>query len=344
MTGGVGCLDGSTMEPNQSNVAGNKRSPPLNLTAPGGKAEAPVSMFEGTVGMSPEKEGEQGSQRQGSLETALHHSQGRQRKGSLRQAAMAKMRERSSSTRKRGIPQASIISAAGHSPLLDDDSSVLPFSDTHSRLNPPTSGAWFPEVEQPQPSPASAIHSNTQQTNQKPILLASPSISSPEGPYVSTTDEEETMSLDDQSFSSTSTFMLDPQHATQAFPRRRAHRVGPTGSISVHAATAVIDNNEEDGEEWDYSETEWWGWVILVTTWTVFVVVMGSCLGVWSWAWDVGETPYAPPDLEDDDTLPITGYYPALMVCTAVMSWVWVVVAWVGIKYFRHAKVGADDS
>ncbi|KAH7087997.1 hypothetical protein FB567DRAFT_441413 [Paraphoma chrysanthemicola] len=279
--------------------------------------------------MSPEKEGEQGSRRQTSLETALHHSQGRQRKGSLRQAAMAKMRERSSSSRKRGTPEASIISAAaGHSPLLDDDS-----------------GAWFPEEQpQAQPLPASAIHSDTQQTHQKPFLLASPSISSPEGPYVSTTDEEETMSLDDQSISSTSTFMLDPQHATQAFPRRRAHRVGQTASIAVHAATAVIDNNEEDGEEWDYSETEWWGWVILVTTWTVFVVVMGSCLGVWSWAWDVGETPYAPPDLEDDDTLPITGYYPALMVCTAVMSWVWVVVAWVGIKYFRHAKVGADDS
>jgi len=70
---------------------------------------------------------------------------------------------------------------------------------------------------------------------------------------------------------------------------------------------------------------------------------MGSCLGVWSWAWDVDETPYAPPDLEDDDTLPITGYYPALMVCTAVMAWVWVVVAWVGMKYFRHAKVGVDS-
>jgi hypothetical protein len=96
-------------------------------------------------------------------------------------------------------------------------------------------------------------------------------------------------------------------------------------------------------EEWDYSETEWWGWVVLVVTWVVFVVGMGSCLGVWSWAWDVGETPYAPPELEDDPTLPITGYYPALMVLTAVMAWVWVVVAWVGMKYFRHAKVVGDD-
>jgi hypothetical protein len=89
----------------------------------------------------------------------------------------------------------------------------------------------------------------------------------------------------------------------------------------------------------DYRETEWWGWIILFVTWIVFVVGMGSCLEVWSWAWDVGETPYAPPELEDDPTLPIVGYYPALIVMTGVMAWVWVIVAWVGMKYFRHAKV-----
>lgn len=97
------------------------------------------------------------------------------------------------------------------------------------------------------------------------------------------------------------------------------------------------------GTGWDYSETEWWGWIILLVTWLVFVVGIGSSFGVWSWAWDVGETPYAPPELEDDPTLPIVGYYPALMVLTAVMAWVWVVVAWVGMKYFKHANIAADD-
>lgn len=94
--------------------------------------------------------------------------------------------------------------------------------------------------------------------------------------------------------------------------------------------------------DWDYAETEWWGWVVLVVTWVVFVTGMGSCLGVWSWAWDVGTTPYAPPELEDDPTLPIVGYYPALIILTGVMAWVWVVVAWVGMKYFRHARVSGD--
>lgn len=121
--------------------------------------------------------------------------------------------------------------------------------------------------------------------------------------------------------------------------RRRFNRSSQHSSPLV--MQVPIEVTMED--EWDYSETEWWGWVILIITWIVFVVGMGSCFGVWSWAWDVGETPYAPPELEDDPTLPITGYYPALMVCTVVMAWIWVVVAWVGMKYFRHAKVLADD-
>lgn len=94
--------------------------------------------------------------------------------------------------------------------------------------------------------------------------------------------------------------------------------------------------------DWDYAETEWWGWVVLSVTWFVFVIGMGSCLDIWSWAWDVGKTPYAPPELEDDETLPIVGYYPALIILTCVMAWVWVVVAWVGMKYFRHAKISGD--
>ncbi|ATY66730.1 hypothetical protein A9K55_000891 [Cordyceps militaris] len=104
-------------------------------------------------------------------------------------------------------------------------------------------------------------------------------------------------------------------------------------------STNTIPNSDAD---WDYAETEWWGWVVLTVTWLVFVVGMGSCLDIWSWAWDVGKTPYAPPELEDDPTLPIVGYYPALMILTCVMAWVWVVVAWVGMKYFRHAKISGD--
>lgn len=104
-----------------------------------------------------------------------------------------------------------------------------------------------------------------------------------------------------------------------------------------------------------------YGWVVLLSTWAVFVVGMGSVFGVWDWAWDVDASADGNATLgkcatwvrehtgggeweeivRDDEELPIHGYYPALIVLTAVMAWVWVVVAWVGLKYFKHAKIQA---
>lgn len=118
---------------------------------------------------------------------------------------------------------------------------------------------------------------------------------------------------------------------TAQLPRiRSARRLRPSPLQHAYAPAP---------EPYSYTETEYWGWVILFVTWLLFTVGMGSCLDIWSWAWDVGETPYAPPELEDDPTLPIVGYYPALIVLTGVVAWVWITVAWVGMKYFRHAKI-----
>ncbi|KAL4917549.1 hypothetical protein BDW62DRAFT_82621 [Aspergillus aurantiobrunneus] len=132
----------------------------------------------------------------------------------------------------------------------------------------------------------------------------------------------------------------DSYYSLQADPKYRA-ALRAKSPLATHA---VDITGSQEAMGWDYSETEWWGWIILIVTWLVFVVGMGSCFEVWSWAWDVGETPYAPPELEDDPTLPIVGYYPALIILTAVMSWVWVIIAWVGMKYFKHANITGDDT
>ena len=145
--------------------------------------------------------------------------------------------------------------------------------------------------------------------------------------YTSTTDDD-----DGLTFSTTSVVSND-------LVRRKSSRSTHT---KPHSATPPVMTPREAPPDHDYSTTAFWGWIILVITWLVFVVGMGSCFGVWSWAWDVGETPSAPPELEDDPSLPIVGYYPALIVMTGVMAWVWVVVAWVGMKYFRHARYGEE--
>lgn len=161
--------------------------------------------------------------------------------------------------------------------------------------------------------------------------------------YTSTTDEEDLLHIPHAPSSHRPNLVLasgSESYFNMSSGQRRAsfHRAKSPLSYSG-MSTAPLQTSDS---EWDYSETEWWGWVVLTVTWFVFVIGMGSCLDVWSWAWDVGRTPYAPPELHNDPTLPIVGYYPTLMILTCVMAWVWVVVAWIGMKYFRHAKISGD--
>ncbi|KAF2244180.1 hypothetical protein BU26DRAFT_522877 [Trematosphaeria pertusa] len=294
----------------------------------------------------PKRDEHEGAKRGSSLASALSQSQGRKRKGSLRKSIMGKnmMRERRNSLLNQRSPAKAPAVDTPMAPALPDDDEPTPrrFSYENVALNSSSDSGWLPAGRLSVSTSTASSFAHDAPDDSTPRLLASP-ITSPTGPYASTTDDDEGLSFFRPSASSSSSSYnvagLPPQGPVMSLQRRRSNRSGQHSSLTiVHTpADMALD------DEWDYGETEWWGWVVLVVTWIVFVVVMGSCLGVWSWAWDVGETPYAPPELEDDPTLPITGYYPALMVCTAVMAWVWVVVAWVGMKYFRHAKVVGDD-
>ncbi|KAI1429425.1 hypothetical protein F5Y12DRAFT_402055 [Xylaria sp. FL1777] len=193
-----------------------------------------------------------------------------------------------------------------------------------------------------------------------PSLNHDAQVTSPAISYTSTTDEDDGLSMllpvpshaqpDPAAYSSGSeSYFRGSSHRAQSpvhsIQRRRStnkqqYAKSPLSLQGLATGSPGLGNI--DSGHHDYSETEWWGWVVLIVTWFVFIIGMGSCLNIWSWAWDVGSTPYAPPELEDDPTLPIVGYYPALMILTSIMAWVWVIVAWVGMKYFRHAKITGD--
>ncbi|KAI1003240.1 hypothetical protein K3495_g4964 [Podosphaera aphanis] len=174
------------------------------------------------------------------------------------------------------------------------------------------------------------------------ILTLRKGTTSPTLSYTSTTDEEDIIGLPIHSLPThVGGPASDSYFPPDAISLAR-HRSVKMAKSPLSVAGLASSSLPAPTGEWDYSETEWWGWVLLFITWIVFVTGMGSCFGVWSWAWDVGETPYAPPELEDDPTLPIVGYYPALIILTSVMAWVWVIVAWVGMKYFRHTKISGD--
>lgn len=280
-----------------------------------------------------------------SIASALQQQKTRRRRGSLRKVALLgrgaqrERREARSASLSIDVIQAESYGAEMMGSQQEDKTSAYglgitditprPSMDGYASRSAPAApaagllattaaGTSNPKVEIDEPTPASPTISYTT-TDDEDILHIRRNLPSRGGP------ESASLSSGSESF----------YHDVEPTTRRRTINRARSPLADVAAVVPV----EED---YDYSETEWWGWVILVVTWIVFVVGMGSVFGVWGWAWDVGATPYAPPELEDDPTLPINGYYPALMILTCVMAWVWALSSWVGMKYFRHAKISGD--
>lgn len=280
------------------------------------------------------------------MAVAVQQQKTRRRKGSLRKAALL---GRGAQRDKKDI-KTSLLDT-GHTSMYGDGA----LSPTSPEEMPQATGLGL-GISDTTPRPSMDGYASRNNPLLSPIkilpmgtddhLVTSPTsapATSPTLTYTSTTDEDDILSIPNHSLpiprpASSGSDSYFPPGAGSLTRRRSAQKAKSPLSIAGLAASPL----PVPDAEWDYSETEWWGWVVLIVTWVVFVTGMGSCLGVWSWAWDVGETPYAPPELEDDPTLPIVGYYPALIILTAVMAWVWVVVAWVGMKYFRHAKISGD--
>ncbi|KAJ5582209.1 hypothetical protein N7535_000829 [Penicillium sp. DV-2018c] len=274
------------------------------------------------------------------MSAAIAQHRTRRRRGSLRKTALLVRRTRiSSSPNTEPTPY----------PPREPDA----FYDNNGLAQPPT---WFHATTTQKPTHRPSINRRRQGLAQHNLRTSDP-----------TTDDEDIFSfprLRSSSNATAASLSTGPQPKPGA-PPAGLEDISPPPSTSgsfyplqaqpeptympVHRhkssplVTHPVEMKSSPEVDVDYSETEWWGWIILIVTWLVFVVGIGSCFGVWSWAWDVGETPYAPPELEDDPTLPIVGYYPALIILTAVMSWVWVVVAWIGMKYFKHANISGDD-
>jgi hypothetical protein len=281
------------------------------------------------------------------MAVAVHQQKTRRRKGSLRKAALL---GRGAQREKKEMKASPLetghdIGYAGDGALSPTSPEELPQASGYglgiSEATPrPSMEGYASRANNVLLSPIKTLPMGTEDH-----LVSSPtSATSPTLTYTST-DEDDVLSIPTHSLPPPPRVPSTSSGSDSYFPpgagslaRRRSQNVKSPLSLGGPAASPL----PAPDAEWDYSETEWWGWVVLIVTWVVFVTGMGSCLGVWSWAWDVGETPYAPPELEDDLTLPIVGYYPALIILTSVMAWVWVVVAWVGMKYFRHAKISGD--
>ncbi|KAK9463181.1 uncharacterized protein V1516DRAFT_663213 [Lipomyces oligophaga] len=97
----------------------------------------------------------------------------------------------------------------------------------------------------------------------------------------------------------------------------------------------------------DSHRTVMYGWIVLASTWAVFIIGIGSVFGVWNWVWApmvqllTGRSRLMIA-IDDETEFPVDEYYPAIVVLACVVAWIWCIVSWVGMKLFRHAKGGVS--
>ncbi|KAK9362819.1 hypothetical protein V1504DRAFT_447570 [Lipomyces starkeyi] len=113
------------------------------------------------------------------------------------------------------------------------------------------------------------------------------------------------------------------------------------------------DDSDEERKDTDYSYTVQCGWIVLLSTWIIFVLGVGSMFGVWKWVWapalEEGSRNRSLGVLEsvgiidEVSDFPIEEYYPSMTMLLCVVAWIWCVVSWVGMKLFRHAKGGVSS-
>ncbi|KAJ8103969.1 hypothetical protein POJ06DRAFT_234949 [Lipomyces tetrasporus] len=129
---------------------------------------------------------------------------------------------------------------------------------------------------------------------------------------------------------------------------------GDDGLLVGQGDVMILKNSDwDDGtDDTDYSYTVQCGWVVLFSTWIIFVLGVGSMFGVWKWVWapaleDMSHNSISVLEpvgtIDEESDFPIEEYYPSMIMLLCVVAWIWCVVSWVGMKLFRHAKGGVSS-
>lgn len=118
-------------------------------------------------------------------------------------------------------------------------------------------------------------------------------------------------------------------------PRSASHHV-PV----AYRPGSLVSLNHTQRKLTEYSEIASWGWILLITTWSLifFAVFTMFDLDIYLFGSQTDRIDmHKAPD--DDDDFPIRMYYPTSFFLSLVMAWVWCIVSWMGLKFFKHAKV-----
>lgn len=85
--------------------------------------------------------------------------------------------------------------------------------------------------------------------------------------------------------------------------------------------------------------------VILTSTWAIVIVGLGSMFGLWKLllGYDSSAVRFV-VSYEKQTGYPISEYYACLIFMCFFVAWVWCLVSWMGMKFYRHTKGGIASS
>uniref|UniRef100_A0A060T9D0 ARAD1C37158p n=1 Tax=Blastobotrys adeninivorans TaxID=409370 RepID=A0A060T9D0_BLAAD len=108
---------------------------------------------------------------------------------------------------------------------------------------------------------------------------------------------------------------------------------------TVEMSSALPSRRQLEQPEFSSSKLLAMGYLVTLASWTLLIIGVGFMYGLWSRVTGTYEPHTTNNHLFEDITgYPIRNYHVCLLILTGVVLWVWCIISWMGMKFFRHAK------
>ncbi len=110
-------------------------------------------------------------------------------------------------------------------------------------------------------------------------------------------------------------------------------------TAAVIASRSQLDSIQNE----PLSNLEFYGYLIIIVTWAMFVVSIGCIFNLWEWClgndnpllqYIIDQTLV----LDGDGMAVVDNYYIYSLFLSFVIIWIWCVISWISMKLFRHTK------
>lgn len=114
----------------------------------------------------------------------------------------------------------------------------------------------------------------------------------------------------------------------------------------------VTEKEAELTQDEYLEKLEVFGYVIMVASWLLFVVSVGTIFDLWQWCFRLStfrlerirSFPLVGEIMKciEEQNMVIDNYYLLIFFLNFVILWIWAVASWISMKLFRHSKGGGS--